>query len=134
TPKISKIKYAYFLVLRKKSGVIIPKLDKNIITIGISNNNANGIIKRNINRKYLSTVNSSLNCPSFNDNKKGNMSLINIKYPNINPIRNKIKIAGMYPSKAFRSGFVSPGLINSQICKARIGNVTTTAIKADIIK
>src|SRR5699024_10537270 len=124
----------YFLVLRKKSGVKIPKLVKNIIIIGISNKSANGITNRDINLKYRSTVNNSLKAPSFKDNKNGKINSINIKYPKTKPIRNKMNIAGMQPSEAFRSGFVNPGFIKSHICKARIGKVTTSAINADIIK
>src|SRR5699024_247166 len=94
-PTMSKIKYAYFLVLRKKSGVKIPKLVKNMIIIGISNKSANGITNRDINLKYRSTVNNSLKAPSFKDNKNGKINLINIKYPKTKPIRNKMNIAGM---------------------------------------
>src|SRR5699024_414079 len=77
-PTISNMKYAYFLILRRKCGVIIPKLVKNIIIIGSSNKLANGNVTLSKNRKYISTVNSSLNIPSFNDNKNGKISLINI--------------------------------------------------------
>src|SRR5699024_12336575 len=68
-PTISNIKSAYFLIFLKVIAFIIPKLVKNIETIGISKISAKGMITLNINLKYLSTVNNSLNIPSFNDNK-----------------------------------------------------------------
>src|SRR5699024_4687059 len=78
-PTISKIKKAYFRDRFKKFGVTIPKLVRNITIIGNSKSNANGIVTRNKNLKYRSTVNNSLNMSSFKLNKKGKMSLINIK-------------------------------------------------------
>src|SRR5690625_3734554 len=80
-PTINKMKYAYFLVFFKKFGVMIPRLVKNMMTIGSSNNNAKGIVTRNKKRKYRSTVNNSLNILSFNDRRNGKINFTNIKYP-----------------------------------------------------
>src|SRR5690625_6427954 len=71
TPKIINIKKENILNFHKVIAFIIPKLVKNIETIGISKISAKGMITLNINLKYLSTVNNSLNIPSFNDNKNG---------------------------------------------------------------
>src|SRR5699024_4317052 len=105
----------------------MPKLVKNIETIGISNISANGIITLNINLKYLSTVNNSLNMPSFNDNKNGTIKLVNNIYPNTSPITNKKNTAGTYAKDVVLSCFFKPGFMKSHNCKLNIGNVPTTA-------
>src|SRR5699024_3180659 len=78
-PTMSKIKNAYLRDIRKNYGVKIPRLVKNIIITGISNKSARGSVSLISNLKYLSTVNNSLNIPSFNDSKNGNINLINTK-------------------------------------------------------
>src|SRR5690625_1678415 len=126
-PIINKIKYAYLRVFFKKSGVMIPRLVKNMITIGNSNKIANGIVTRNKKRKYRSTVNSSLNILSFNESKNGKISLTNIKYPKTSPKTNKRNIAGIYDRDALRSCCVNPGRMNSQSCKQTTGSVAMIA-------
>src|SRR5690625_173233 len=133
-PTINKIKYAYFLIFRKNVGVKIPKLVKNIMIIGISNKIANGMVTLNKNLKYFSTVNNSLNIPSFKFNKNGKINLINMKYPNTRPVTNNKKIAGIYDNDALLSRFVNPGLINNQSCKLSTGNVATIAINPAMVK
>src|SRR5699024_7702151 len=78
-PTMSKIKYAYLRVFRKNCGVKIPRLAKKIIITGISNKSSTVIVSQIKYIKYLSTVNNSLNIPSFNDSKNGNINLINTK-------------------------------------------------------
>src|SRR5699024_5643349 len=132
-PTINKIKYAYLRILRKKSGLTIPKLVKNIIIIGISKINANGIVILNKNRKYFSTVNNSLNIPSFSDNKNGRINLINNIYPKTSPRINNIKTAGTYESEILLSVLENAAIINNHKCKLRTGKVPINPIMADIV-
>src|SRR5699024_9191809 len=118
---------AYFLIFLKVIAFIIPKLVKNIETIGISKISAKGMITLNINLKYLSTVNNSLNIPSFNDNKNGTINLINKKYPKTRTITNKKNTAGTYARDVVLSCFFKPGFINNHNCKLNIGSVPTIA-------
>src|SRR5699024_6671013 len=94
-PTIRSIKYAYFLILRKNCGVNMPRLVKNMVTIGISKINANGMVILNTNLKYFSTVNNSLNMSSYKESKKGRIKIRNKTKPNINPNKNKRKTAGI---------------------------------------
>src|SRR5690625_6939878 len=92
---------------------MIPKLVKNIATIGISNRTAKGNVTLSKNLKYLSTVNISLNIPSFKESKNGSISLMKMKYPNVKPPIKRRKMAGMYGKEAFLSVGVKPGFIKS---------------------
>src|SRR5690606_18630522 len=109
----SNMKYAYFLVRFKKLGVRKPMLVKNIKMIGSSSTNANASIVWNKKRKYLSTVNISLNISSFKSIKNGKRKFVNTIYPTTKPMTNKRKMAGIYDKVAFFSLAVSPGLIKS---------------------
>src|SRR5699024_2452833 len=132
-PTINKTKYAYLRILRKKLGLTIPKLVKNITIIGISKSNANGSVILNKNLKYFSTVNNSLNIPSFNDNKNGRINLMNSIYPKTNPIINNIKTAGTYESEILLSVLDSAGFINNHNCRLRTGRVPINPIIAAIV-
>src|SRR5699024_7058079 len=118
----------------KNSGVIMPILVKNIVMTGISKMRAKGSVNRNINLKYFSTVNNSLNIPSLSEIKNGRIKFIKIKYPNTSPKTNKMKTIGMYAKDTFCSDFVRPGFTNNHICKHRMGNVRTIAISPAIVK
>src|SRR5699024_7811207 len=112
-PTIKRIKYAYFLTLRKNWGVSIPKLVKNIVIIGISNKSANEMVILSKNLKNFPPEKFPLTILSFKDNEKGKISLINIKYPKTNPNIKSKKTAGIYIKETLLSCFVKPGLINN---------------------
>src|SRR5699024_1077702 len=112
---------------------MIPRDVKNIAIIGNSKISAKGNMSLNINPKYFSTVNISINISSFKESKKGKISSVNIKYPNTSPPTNKKKINGMYESEALRSFLVNPGFINNHNWILKIGKVPTRATTAAIV-
>src|SRR5699024_12701199 len=102
----------YFLIFLKVIAFIIPKLVKNIETIGISKISAKGMITLNINLKYLSTVNNSINIPSFNDNKNRTINRIKKKYQKTRHITNKNNTATTYDRDMIINCFCKQDFIN----------------------